>query len=73
MSPISSDPTSKHLLKIIKISHIPLNISSSSDLLKQLQSLENNLKLIKLWKISNAKAKKKNMCVYGHPTYPNFS
>ena len=20
----------------------------------------------------SAKAKKKNMCVYGHPTYPNF-
>ena len=22
--------------------------------------------------ISYCKAKKKNMCVYGHPTYPNF-
>jgi hypothetical protein len=40
--------TFKHLLKIIKISHIPLyiythSVEVPSDLLKTLQSIENNL------------------------------
>ena len=32
----------------------------------------NDFVLFRIWESNQGKAKNKYMCVYGHPTYPNF-